>query len=119
MELENIILSEITQSQKKKKHSVYRLTDKGILAQKLRLSNDRIHRPWSTGRTNTVWLLQSFLEGVTKIFIEEIQRQSLEHKLKERPFRACSTGDPAHIHTATKPRQYWECQEVHADMSLT
>ena len=28
---------------------------------------------------------------------EEILRQSIEKKLKERPFRDCPTGDPSHI----------------------
>jgi hypothetical protein len=61
MELENIILSDVTQSQKNTHR--YVLTD----------------------------MVQSFLEGGTKYSQEEIQRLSVEQRLKERPSRDCPT----------------------------
>jgi hypothetical protein len=38
-----------------------------------------------------MWVLQFFLEEGTKYSQEEIWRQSVEHRLKERPFRDCPT----------------------------
>jgi hypothetical protein len=38
-----------------------------------------------------VWILQSFLEGGTKYPWKELQRQSSEQRLKERPSRDCPT----------------------------
>ena len=38
-----------------------------------------------------MWILWSFLEGGTKYPWKEIQRQSVEQKLKERPSRDCHT----------------------------
>ena len=35
------------------------------------------------------WVLQSFLEGGTKYSQKEIWRQSVDQRLKERPFRDC------------------------------
>jgi hypothetical protein len=55
-------------------------------------------------------MLQSFLEGETKYSREEIERQSVEQRLKERPLRDCLTD--------TKPRYYCGCQEVLAGRSL-
>ena len=44
-----------------------------------------------------VWIIWSFLEGGTKYPWEELQRQSVEQKLKERPSSAVPPGDPSHI----------------------
>jgi hypothetical protein len=44
MELENIILSEVTQSQKE--HTWFAVTDKWIVAQKLGIPNITIRRPY-------------------------------------------------------------------------
>jgi hypothetical protein len=38
-------------------------------------------------RKTTVWILRSLLEGVSKYPCEEIQRKSVEQKLREKPFR--------------------------------
>jgi hypothetical protein len=46
-----------------------------------------------------VWKLQSFLEGEIKYSREEIWRQSMEQRRKERPSRDCPTWDPSHIQT--------------------
>jgi hypothetical protein len=43
-----------------------------------------------------VFMLQ-YLEGGAKYSREEIRIQSVKQKLKERPFRDCSNGDPSHI----------------------
>jgi len=43
-----------------------------------------------------VWILLSFLEGGTKYPWKELQRQSLEHRLKEWPSKDCPTWDPSH-----------------------
>jgi hypothetical protein len=48
-------------------------------------------------RKTKVWILQSFLEGGTKYPWEEIQRLSVEQRLKERPSRDCPTWVPVHI----------------------
>jgi hypothetical protein len=59
----------------------------------------------------------SILEGETKHPQEEIQRQSMEQKIKERPSRDCPTWGSIH-YIITKPRHYCRCQEVHADRNL-
>ena len=61
--------------------------------------------------------LRSFLEGGTKYPWKELQRQSLEQRLKERPFRACPNWGSI-PYTVTKPRHYCGCQQVLADRSL-
>ena len=38
-----------------------------------------------------VWVFWSFLEGGTKYPQEEMQRQSVEQRLKERPSKDCLT----------------------------
>jgi hypothetical protein len=57
----------------------------------------------------------SFLEGGTKYPWEEIQTQSVEQILKEKPSRDCTTWGSI-PYTVTKPRH--ECQKVLADRSL-
>jgi hypothetical protein len=53
----------------------------------------------------------------TKYSEEEIWRQSVEQRLKERPFTYCPTcGFIPYI--VTKPRHYCECQEMLANRSL-
>jgi hypothetical protein len=47
---------------------------------------------------------------------EEIQRQSVEQRLNERPARDCPTWGSI-LYTVTKPRHYCGCQEVLADRS--
>jgi hypothetical protein len=100
--LENIILSEVTQSQKNTHgiHSLY----KWILAQKLRNTQDTIHRPHEAqeeGRPK-LWILWSFLERRRKYPWEKIQRQSVEQRLKERSPRDCPTWGSI-PYTVTKP----------------
>ena len=62
-------------------------------------------------------MLQCFLEGRTKYSQEEIWRQSVEQKLKERSSRDFPTWGFI-PYTVTKCRDYCGCQEVHADKSL-
>jgi hypothetical protein len=64
-----------------------------------------------------VWILLSFLEGGIKYPWEEIQRQSMEQRLKERPSRNFPTWGSI-PYTFTKPRHYCGCQQVLADRSL-
>jgi hypothetical protein len=53
---------------------------------------------WSSRRKKIkVWILQSFLEEGTKYPWEEVQRQSVEQRLKERPSRDCPTWDASHV----------------------
>jgi hypothetical protein len=61
-----------------------RLTDKWILAQKLRIPKIQCAKnTWNSRRRKTkVWILQSFLEGETKYPWKELQRQSSEQRLK-------------------------------------
>ena len=47
-------------------------------------------------KENQMWVLQSFLEGVTKYSWEEIQRQSVEQKLKKGHPETAPPGDPSH-----------------------
>ena len=61
-------------------------------------------------------MLQS-LEGGTKYSLEEIWRQSVEQRLKEKSSRDCPTwGSIPYI--LAKPRHYWRHQEVLADRTL-
>ena len=48
---------------------------------------------------------------------EEIQRKSMEQRLKERPSRDCPTWRSI-LYTATKPTHYCRCQQVLNDRSL-
>jgi hypothetical protein len=61
-------------------------------------------------------VLQSFLEG-EKYSREQIQRQSVQQKWKERPSRDCPTWGSI-PYTVTKCRYNCRCLEVHADRSL-
>jgi hypothetical protein len=116
MELGNIILSEVTQSQKNT-HNMHSLIS-GYYPRSSEYP-DTIHKQHETQeRSKTkVWLFQSFLEGGAKYPWKELQRPSVEHRLKERPFRDCPTwGSIPYINT--KPRHYFVCQEVLAGRSL-
>jgi hypothetical protein len=82
-------------------------------------TQDIIHRPHETqeeGRLKCGYL-RSFLEGRTKYPWEEIQRQSVEQRLWERPPRNCTTWGSI-PHTVTKLRHYGGCQQVLADRNL-
>jgi hypothetical protein len=57
------------------------------------------------------------LEGETKYSWDEIQRQNVEHRLRERPSRDCPTWGFI-PYTVMKLRHYCGCQEMHADRSL-
>ena len=88
--LEDIILNEITQSQKKSldMHSLI----SGYSLKSLEYPRYNSQTTWSSRRRNTkVWVLQSFLEGRTKYSWEPIWRQSVEQKLKEKSSRDCPT----------------------------
>jgi hypothetical protein len=64
-----------------------------------------------------VWVFLSFVEGITKYSLEEIQRQSVEQRLKERPSKDYPTWGSI-PYTVTKLRYYCGFQEVLADRSL-
>jgi hypothetical protein len=73
---------------------------------------------WSSGRRKTnMWMLQCFLEEGTEYTQEEIWRQSMEKRLKEKPSRDCPTWGSI-PYTVTKSRHYCGCQEVLVDRSL-
>ena len=86
-----------------KEHTWYILTDKWI---------------WnSRRRKTTVWILWSFLEGGTNYPWKELQRRSMEQKLKVWPYRDCPIwGYIPYI--VTKSRHYCGCQQVLAERSL-
>jgi hypothetical protein len=106
-----------------KEHTWYALTDKWILATKLRISkiqftnHRKLKKKEDQRRKTKVWILRSFLEGGTKYPCEEIQRQSVDQRLKERPFRDCPTLGSI-PYTVAKPRHYCGCQQVLADRNL-
>jgi hypothetical protein len=58
-----------------------------------------------------------FLRRGNKYSQEEIRRQSVEQRLKERPSRDYPTWESI-PNTVTKARHYCGCQEVLADRSL-
>ena len=93
-------------------HTWYALTDKWILAQ------DAFHRPYEVqeeGRPKCRCFSASW--GGGKCSQEEIWRQSVEQRLKERPSRDCPTLGSI-PYTVAKPRHYLGCPEMLADWSL-
>jgi hypothetical protein len=87
-----------------KEHTWYALTGKWILAQKSRIPKIQFTDHMKLKKKkDQVWILRSFLEEGTKYQWEEIQKQSVEQRLKERPSRDCPT--PGSI-PVTKPRHY-------------
>ena len=56
-------------------------------------------------KEDQVWILQFFLEGRTKYSRQEIWRERVEQRVKERPSRDCSTWGSI-SHADTKPRHY-------------
>jgi hypothetical protein len=81
-----------------KEHTWYALTDKWILLNYIRYSSYNSQTTCSSRRRKTkVWVLQSFLEGATKYPWEEIQRQSVEQRLKKCHPETAPPGDPSHI----------------------
>jgi hypothetical protein len=79
-------------------------------------TQDIIHRPHDAledGRSKC----GIFLEGVSKYPLEEVQRQSLGQKLKERPSTDCPIRESI-PYTVTKPRHYCGCQKVPTDSIL-
>ena len=89
MELENIILNEVP---KHKRIQWYALTDKWILAQKLRIPNIQLtdYMKLKKKEDQNVGALV-FLRKGTKYSQEQLWRQSVGQRLKERPFRECLT----------------------------
>jgi hypothetical protein len=90
MNLEDIILSVVTQSQKE--HTLYTLMDKWILAEKLRIHKIQFakHMNLKNKEDQSVDTL-ILLEVGTKYPWKELQRQSSEQRLKVWPFRNCPT----------------------------
>jgi hypothetical protein len=68
-------------------------------------------------KEDQVWILQFFLEGRTKYSRQEIWRERVEQRVKERPSRDCPTWEYI-PYKETKPRYYCGCQEVLVDRSL-
>jgi hypothetical protein len=121
MDTENV--SEVTQSQtktktKKKKHTWYVLTHKWILSQKLRILKIQFtdHVKLKKKEDQSVYTSVLLKRG-SKSPWEDMQRQSVEQRLKERPFRDCPTWGSI-PYTVTKPRHYCGCQQVLPDRDL-
>jgi hypothetical protein len=117
MELENIILSEVTQSQKNT-HGKYSLLSVYFIAQNLGISTIQSakHIKLKKKEDQSVDTLVLLRRG-NKYPWEEIQRQSVEPRLKEWPSRDCPTWGSI-PYTVSKPRHYCGCQQVLADRSL-
>jgi hypothetical protein len=91
------------------------LSDKRIIAQKLRMPKIQFTDQMELMKKATkAWILWSFLEEGTKYTWEEIQRQSVEQRLKERLSRDCATWKSI-PHTVAKSRHHCGCQQVLAD----
>jgi len=101
MELENIILSEVTQSQNA-------LTDKWILAQRLRLpkiqSTDHMKLKKKDKQSADASVL--FKRGNKNIHRRRYGEKVWSRDCRNGYLEPAPLGDPAHIHTATKRRQY-------------
>jgi hypothetical protein len=116
MELENIILSEVTQSQKNT-HVIHSLIN-GYSPKSSEYPTYNSKTTRSSRRSKTeVWILESFLERGRKYPWEGVQRQSVEQRLKERPSRDYPTWG-SNPYRVTKPRHYCGCQKVHDDRLL-
>ena len=88
MDLEGIILSEVTQSQNNS-HDMYSLIS-GYYPRNLEYPRYKIQSTGNSRRTKTkVWTLCPFLELGTKHQWEELQRQSLELRKKDGLSRDC------------------------------
>ena len=83
VELENIIVSEVTQSQKIT-HAMHSLIS-GYSLRSLKSPRHNSHCQMMLKKKNKEWILLSFLEEGTKFPQKEIQRQSVEKRLRERP----------------------------------
>jgi hypothetical protein len=111
MKLENIILSEVTQSQKKT-HGIY-----SLISSKLRTTKIQFTDHMKLKKEEQSAVFQSILEKGTKYSQEKIWKQSVEQRLMERPSRDCPTWGSI-LYTVTKHRYYCRCQEVNTDRSL-
>ena len=115
MELANIILSEVG-NPTTKEHTWYVLTDKWILAQKLRITKipftDQMKLKKKEDQSMGILVL---LRREKKYPWEEIQ--TVEKRLMERPSRECPTWGSI-PYTFTKPRHYCGCQQALADRNL-
>jgi hypothetical protein len=107
LELENIILSEVTQSQKNT-HGMHSWIS-GYYHRSLEYPRYNSQTTWNSRRKIMKWILQSFLEGGSKYIWEEIQRQSFDQKLKEWPSSDCLSWESI-PYTVAKPRHCYGCQ---------
>jgi hypothetical protein len=101
-----------------KEHTSYALTDKWILAQKLRIFEIQFAKHLKHKEEDQSVVLHSFLEWGTKYSWKELQRQSSVLRWKERSSRVYPTL--ASIpYTTNKSRHYYICQKDFADRTLT
>ena len=96
----------------------YVLTDKWILVQKLRIPKIQFakHMKFKNNEDQNVDT-SPFLRMGTKYPWKELQRQSLELRLKEGPSRDCPTRGSI-PKTTTTPRDYCRCQQEFAGRTL-
>jgi hypothetical protein len=88
-----------------------------MLAPKLRISKIQFTDYMKLKKKEDQSVGASVLLRATKYSQEQIWRQSVEQRLKERPSRDCPTW--ASIpYRVTKPRHYCGCQQELADRSL-
>ena len=116
MELENIILGEVTQSQKNT-HGMYSLIS-GYLPRNLEFQRYNSQTKGnSRRRKNKVWILWSFLEAGTKYSQEEIQTQSVEQRLRKGHPETAPPTDPSHLQLQN-PDTIVDANQVLADRSM-
>jgi hypothetical protein len=89
MYLEDIILSEVTQSQKKSL-GMYSVIS-GYLPRNLEYPRYNFQNTRKSRRKTKAWILHSSLEYGIKYPWKELQRQSLELRRKDGPSRDCPT----------------------------
>ena len=88
-----------------------------ILAQKLKIPKIQFTDQLKLKKREDQSVDTLILRRGIKISWEEIQRQSVEQRLKESPSRDCLTWGSI-PYTVTKPKNYCGCQQVLADRSL-
>lgn len=101
-----------------KEHTWYAISDKWVLVQKLGIPNYNLQTTWNKRRMKTkLWMLPFFFEGGTKYSQEEIWGHNVEHSLRQKPSRDCTTWGSI-PYFVTKSRHYCIFQQVCADKSL-
>jgi hypothetical protein len=117
MDLKDITLSEVTQSQKNT-HDMHSLTDKWILAQKLGIPKIQFtgHMKCKKKEDQSVDTLILLRRG-NKILMEEVTETKCGAETEGMTIQDCLTWGSI-PYTTTKPRHYCGCKQELADKSL-